>query len=67
MRNAYVGRSVVPDLGRVISREQAAIAGNRMAERSEGAPTIADAMMAAAHSRAFEMKYLRFMSVSFGR
>jgi hypothetical protein len=51
-------------LGRVKRIDPAANTGKRIVESTVGAPTIADAMMAAAHNRAFAMNEFRVMAIS---
>jgi ferritin-like metal-binding protein YciE len=41
--------------------------GNKITERTEGAPTIAAAMIAAAQRIEFAITYFRFMAISYGR
>jgi len=49
------------DLGRAASQDAVARPGSRMRVRNVGAPTIADAMIAAAHKTLFARMYFRFM------
>jgi hypothetical protein len=45
-------------------RAQVANVGKRIADRTAGAPTIAEAMIALAQRIALAMKYFRFMATS---
>ena len=48
----------------VTNKEIIASAGSRRTERTVGAPTIADAMIAAAQRMPFAMRYFRFKVIS---
>jgi hypothetical protein len=64
MWNAYGWHSVDGDFGRARISAQVANEGKRMADRTTGAPTIAEAMIALAQRIALAMKYFRFMAPS---
>ena len=60
----YTSRLVDLSFQPVTSKEITANAGNRTTERTVGAPTVADAMIAAAQRMPFAIRYFRFMVIS---
>src|ERR1700730_13375462 len=60
----HTSRLAEPSLDPVTTKETIASAGNRTTERTVGAPTIAEAMIAAAQRMPFTMRCFRFMVIS---
>jgi hypothetical protein len=60
----HTSRLAEPSMDPVTSKETIAGAGNKTTERTVGAPTIADAMIAAAQKKPFTMRRFRFMVIS---